>query len=509
MNRKLSRTDIVVLIICSAILVMSAVLLYLEMTLSYGEGTGRPVGDVSYRNRIVQRRDPAQVVWQRLNPGDTVFDGDSVRTDETAEAVIDLKDGSKIELDPESLIVLHLREKMTVTLVKGSAIIRPGSQGVVVERSGRRFTTEAGPTRFFVDPLNDKDGEIETDGTASVLADDGTVILRPGESLQTKDGKDRRIRRGIAAISPEDNARFFYTGDSMEVEFRWQGAAGTTTVELYAGAVLEKNLQIYDVQNDSRLVLELKAANYFWRVRQGDEVGPLRRLRLRRKSSPQLLMPRPEAKIRIASDPGYVSFRWKEEESASSYFIELARDRSFTDRVAYQDVRRTGLSIQLSPGRYYWRVLARGSVPGADSESSISSFEVVAAAPSALAVDEKAPEKDGQLDTDAPASEKAPGPAAEPLTLLYPTGVVDMTGKNFLLFRWKGIPAERTLMLRDATGTVVFQTRVTGNSFTLTDLSVLDTGVFRWTLESAKDNAQAKFTIVLHENLAPPELEIR
>lgn len=509
MNRKLSRTDIVVLVICSAILVMSAVLLYLEMTLSYDGGTRRPIGYVSYRNHIVQRREPVQVVWQRLNTGDAVFDGDSVRTDETAEAVIDLKDRSEIELDPESLIVLHLREKMTVTLVKGSAIIRPGSQGVIVEWSGRSFTTEAGPTRFFVDPRNDKDGEIETHGTAFVLTDEGTVLLRPGESLETKDGKDQRLRRGIVAISPEDNARFFYTGDSMEVEFRWKAAARTTSVEIYTGAVHEKNLQIYDVQNDSRLVLELKEANYFWRVRQGDQTGPLRRLRLRRKSSPQLLMPRPEARIRIASDPGYVFFRWKEEESASSYFIELARDRSFTDRVAYQDVRRTGLSIQLPSGRYYWRVLARGSVSGADSESSISSFEVVAAAPSPSGEAEKAPLKDGQLDTDAPASEMLPGPAAEPLTLLYPTGVVDMTGKNFLLFRWKGVPAERTLMLRNTTGTVVFQTRVTGNAFTLTDLSVLDTGVFRWTLESPKDNAQAKFTIVLHENLAPPGLEIR
>jgi len=507
MSRKLSRTDIVVLIISSAIFILCAVLLYLEMTLSYGEGAGRPVGDVSYRNRIVQRRDPAQVVWQRVNPGDTVFDGDSIRTDETAEAVIDLKDGSRIELDPESLIVLHLRERTIVSLVKGSAIIRPGSNGVVVERSGRRFTTEAGPVRFFVDPLNDKDGEMETDGTSSVLSEDGAVLLRPGESLQTKDGKDQRLRRRIAAISPEDNARFFYTGDAMEVEFRWQAAAGTTTVEIYAGAPLEKNIQVYEVKNDSRLVLGLKAANYFWRVRQGDEVGPLRRLRLRRKSSPQLLMPRPEAKIRINSDQGYVSFRWKEEESASSYFIELAKDRSFTDRVAYQDVRRTGLSIQLSPGRYYWRVLARGSVLGADSESSISSFEVLASAKSPAV--EKPQEKDEQPETDSPVVEKTSEPAAEPLTLLYPTGVVDMTGKNFLLFRWKGAPAERTLVLRDATGTVVFQTKVTGNAFTLTDLSVLDTGVFRWTLESAKDNAQAKFTIVLNEKLAPPELEIR
>lgn len=312
MNRKLSRTDIVVLIISSSILVLSALLLYLDMTLSYGGGAGRPVGDVSYRNRIVQRRDPAQVVWQRLSPGDTVFDGDSIRTDETAEAVIDLKDGSKIELDPESLIVLHMREKLTVTLLKGSAIVRPGSQGVVVERSGRRFTTEAGPVRFFIDPLNDKNGEIETDSTSSVLSDDGAVLLRPGESLQTKDGQDRRLRRNVVAISPEDNARFFFTADAMEVEFRWQAAAGTTTVEVYTGNPLAENRKVYEVQNDLKLVLELKAGNYFWRVRQGDEVGPLRRLRLRRKGNPQLLMPAAGAKIRIGSDIGYVSFRWKE-----------------------------------------------------------------------------------------------------------------------------------------------------------------------------------------------------
>lgn len=178
--------------------------------------------------------------------------------------------------------------------------------------------------------------------------------------------------------------------------------------------------------------------------------------------------------------------------------------------MAYQDVQRTGLSIQLSPGRYYWRVLARGNVPGADSESAVSSFEVLASATSPAVEAEKPAVKDEQPELQGvEKAPQAPQGTPEALTLLYPTGVVDMTGKNFLLFRWKGDPHERTLVLRDATGTVVFQTKVRGNAFTLTDLSVLDTGVFRWTLESTKESAQAKFTIVLHEKLAPPELEIR
>lgn len=495
MGHKFLRTDIFAFFLSAFLLGAGAILLYLNLTWSSDDAARRSIGHVIYRSRVVQRRNPSHVVWQQLNPEDPVFDADWIRTGEKGEAIIDLRDGARIELDPESLIALQLGNRMKVTPVKGSFIIRAKDQDIVLERSGRNFTVRGGSVRFFVDSLNDLDIEMETDGTARVLDEDGSLLLLPGEAFQSKNGKDRKTRREITSISPEDNAIFSYDGDEMEVEFHWKGRSGKALLEIYTDAPFRKNLRTYEIQGDARPVLELKAANYFWRVRQGDEVSPLRRLRLRRKTSPQQLLPRPGAKIRIPSDPGYVPFRWKEEENASSYFIELAKDRSFTERVAYLDVRRTGVSIPLSPGIYYWRVLTRGALPGTDSESSISSFEVFADEPS---IDPgKAPQENETFRRAE--TEEASEPEQEPLTLLYPAGVVDMTGKKFLIFRWKGDSAERTFTLRDATGTVVFQTRVTGNTLTLTDLSVLDEGVFRWTLESAKDNAQAKFTIVLQE----------
>ncbi len=504
MNRKLSRTDIIVLLFSSLIFVASGVLLYLEMMQTYEQGAGRPVGNVSYRNRSVQRRDMGQVVWQRILPGDTVYDGDSIRTGETAEAIIELQEGGKIELDPESLIVLRLREKVHLTVVRGSVIARSDANGMIVEHNGRQYTVESGPARFFVDPLNEKNLEIEAGEKASVLSEEGEVLLQADEALSIKDGEERRLQRRIRPTAPEDNARFFFSEDDMDMEFRWQGKAAT--LDLYRGTPAEENRQSFDVTGQSGLSLRLKAGDYYWRLRQGLELGPLRRLRLQVKDGPRLLVPGPDAKIRIAKETGYVAFRWEEDDSASSYFIELAKDRGFTDRVAYQSVQRTGLSVELPPGRYYWRVLSRGNVTGSESESAVFSFEVIGK-------DLDQTEEPEQEQTEQPEKKESVNiqkPVVQPLVLLYPSGVVDMTGKNALFFRWKGSPeVQRRLVLRDATGTVVFQTDVTGNAYTLTDLTVLDTGIFRWTLESPKERAQAKFTIVLHENLPPPELEIQ
>lgn len=98
--------------------------------------------------------------------------------------------------------------------------------------------------------------------------------------------------------------------------------------------------------------------------------------------------------------------------------------------------------------------------------------------------------------------------------MVYPIhgGTVDMTGRNSIVFRWKHNSNSKTekwnLNLYGKNGEPIFKRSVNGESFRLTDLSILDVGKFRWALiqEGNESNQnKAEFTIVLREDLATPE----
>ncbi len=50
------------------------------------------------------------MIRQDVEQNFPIFNQDSVRTDELSEAIVTLKSGTKFELDPRSMIVIHLKE---------------------------------------------------------------------------------------------------------------------------------------------------------------------------------------------------------------------------------------------------------------------------------------------------------------------------------------------------------------------------------------------------------------
>lgn len=517
-QHRLTRADYLVLGVSALIIIATTSALVFEFRRpAIGQGE-RSVGEITYRNRVAQRRDPGRIIWSDVNPGDTVYDGDSVRTGESAEAVIELADGAKIELDPESLIVLTLREKPGLRLLRGSVIVRPGSGGFTLEYKESHYQAEGQSVRMAGD---ETEAEAEAAEGSALRLSDGTIVLRSGESAVLKNGKEQRVAREIRPTLPADNARFFVPpGGRIDVDFRWSPVEGAAVLEVQRDS-LKANPVTTEVSG-GRATLSFAEGSYYWRIRRGKELSPLRRLRVTEKDAPALLQPAASATLLSPGETRTVAFRWKEHELASSYFFEVARDRGFADTVAHETVQRPGIALPLPVGTYYWRVIARGSVPGADAESAARSFTLVRD-PASVAKEEppresgaEAPDSEGRSGVttgkgDAPELRKSAVPARPVLIYPSPGMVVDMTGSNALLFRWSGdTGTERSLVLREGrTGRVVYQVRAKGGSHALTDLTVLDTGPFEWSIDDEGTPIRARFTIVLHETMEKPKLEIK
>ncbi|MBW7858114.1 MAG: hypothetical protein H3C43_07475 [Leptonema sp. (in: Bacteria)] len=344
--------------------------------------------------------------------------------------------------------------------------------------------------RIFIDRDTPKTAEIEAGESTIINSDNNSLILQSDELLLVQDQNSRKTRRRIRPIAPVDNQRLFILGDEVDVEFRWIGPDANTFLEIYSGNSNRKSYTI-KLGQEKRYIARLPVGNHYWQIKQdlNNELSPLRRLQIHRRDNPTLFLPRHDSTLyTITTKPSYVEFRWKADEHSSTYFMEIAKDRGFTDRVFFDTVQRNSISLPLDPGRYYWRILTKNIVPAAESESSISSFQLVynKIEPKAISLDTATNTQSQDVENQII--------KVEPVE---PIGIVNMTNKKVLIFRWKGDPTiERTLMLKDDSGAFVLQSKVTGNVFTLTDLTALDEGMYRWSLESDNESMQAKFTVV-------------
>lgn len=447
-----------------------------------------------YLNRNVEHRKKDQLTWTNVVPNQFLPEGELLRTDAKGEVVILLDKNIIVEVDPNSSIALPSSNQTTnqnpLSVLRGSVLITAGNNGSLIKLGNQLLNLKSGSMRIFVDPSLPKSAEVEAGESSIIEAESGNLVLQSDEVLLIQDNNWQKIRRRIRPIAPPDNQRLFILGDEIDVEFRWIGPDANTHLEIYDNNLFQiavKNCEV-KIGQEKRCVVRLPVGNYYWQIKQ-EEKSSMRRLQILRRDNPTLFLPRHDTTL-IGSNfakSNYVEFRWKADEHSSTYFMEVAKDRGFTDRVFFDTVQKNSISLVLAPGRYYWRILTKSIVPAAESESSISSFQLV--------YNDSQPKAIDASDSNIAKNQEAENPLmnTEPIE---PVGIIDMTNKKVLTFRWKGDPnIERTLMLKDENGAFILQSKVTGNIFTLTDVTALDEGVYHWSLESDKESVNAQFII--------------
>lgn len=100
--------EIFVGILSLLVLGVSLFLFWKEGAVDFGKREA--VGNITFKYRTAQRKFSDHMIWQDVEQDFPIFNQDSVRTDELSEAIVTLKSGTKFELDPRSMIVIHLKE---------------------------------------------------------------------------------------------------------------------------------------------------------------------------------------------------------------------------------------------------------------------------------------------------------------------------------------------------------------------------------------------------------------
>ncbi|MBI5509802.1 MAG: hypothetical protein HY903_13690 [Deltaproteobacteria bacterium] len=335
---------------------------------------GKPIGRVTERLREVRRRQESALYWNDVARLEPVYQGDVVYVGPDSAAVVSLDDGSQIDIDQSSLVVIGLDAAdagggvgpVEVKIVRGAAVGKAGSGRLSLEASGVATRLGAGSAA----DVRVREGK----GLSVAVRRGKATMATAGGALNVAAGEGRKLNDdGTAAaadtaprirlLSPGADARLVVPAGEAKVELVWEAEAGVGpyTVEVakdadFVGVVARRRSPSPGVS-----VPDLGDGVYYWRVeRRGKKKEALqsevRRLVISRELAPVIYRPRADTLVDL-SERAVLSLAWSEVEGAAGYVVEIARGASFQTPLYSVKTRTTALLLngdeqRLEEGRH-------------------------------------------------------------------------------------------------------------------------------------------------------------
>ncbi|MEM7181019.1 MAG: FecR domain-containing protein [Spirochaetota bacterium] len=300
-------------------------------------------------------------------------------------------------------------------------------------------------------------------------------------------------------IQPSNGKQFSYDKESgLKISFVWKPQREFKNYQLQVSRTLafQDNILNESVQGQAyNWQKNLPAGDYYWRVqgRQKDSgkqtTSAIFRFSSKQFETKQIRLNTPANNSQL--EEGRISFSWEKVTNASNYVLELAKRSNFSSYVSYPSLKNSLVIANLEPGVYYWRI----SVPTADkTRINSKAFHRLKVLPSSLPI----------------------------ISFPKNSSSVDMSPRNSLTLQWL-YPGRKALSysikLQKSNGSVVVrQNATTATSYNITDLSLLKTGNYIFSVQarlSGKDGSflskpvKHRFRIYLSQSIKKEKLKFK
>ncbi|HON78532.1 MAG TPA: FecR family protein [Spirochaetota bacterium] len=392
-NMRLLKADILVLSISAVIITTFSFLLYLDLTKRIEFGETQSVGNIIFKRKVAQRKYNRQVIWEEVEQNQTLYNRDSIRTADNSDAVIKLKDGTRIELGENSMILLSLSsDAININFAHGTIYAKRDTVG---KEDLKKLTIKSNDTSVSIDTSNIKVSE-SSGKDIQVIVSKGTANIKTGNNERVVTNREKATIRSATGemtvekviyrlIRPHPNEFAGISGTVSQVGFTWDqnNYRGISRCELSRDSSFAGILNYSDTSGSSAS-FSLSPGEYYWRVRamngQGESsVSETRRFTVLQVRPVSLRAPEPETTISYLKEPPLVQFHWRKNSIASSYIIEVARTRDMKNPVKSVDSLDSMIGIAIDqPGTYYWRVTPKSDIISITDRwsSPVSSFTV-------------------------------------------------------------------------------------------------------------------------------------
>lgn len=419
-NDSLFKYFVITIFICLIGAFISSALFYKGFFRALTKLNEEPIATITFKYKTAQRKFLERVVWDRLRQNSPVYNGDTIHTENLAEATVYFIDGNVMNLSENTMAQVFLSENqlLTAELTDGYATVDAGEAGagVVLVADGMEIALEAGSSVgagieskrkssgvVGESALEKEEVQKETEekrglsvqvlkGNAVVQSEDGTKVdVVEGQGIAfDKQGQSLPV---LVVTNPLPNSKVLSTTEEkVLVPFKWN--FGETKIsenqKIYLTIAIDKDFEnvvvFEDITNQNEKQIQLDAEKYFWKVSVVENVTNEKvltsqsgKLQIIKSLKPNQIVPAENASFSYRSKIPSIRFMWDEANQATSYKVEIATNPSMENPIVEQRTNLTSLIIStLEFGNYYWRVTPYYTINnlGFANPSEVKSFSV-------------------------------------------------------------------------------------------------------------------------------------
>ncbi len=341
------------------LLLASVLLVWNPRSLEAAGAENAPVvGTVSFSSADLRRRAAHRLGWGELGRGGDVHELDALFVPPGVEAKVTFVDGTVLELDERSLVVVDLPRdgRRAVSVRQGSV---EGSAGA----AGLSLTTPQGTAQLS--PQSGAHLEINGESVAMAVtrgeATVGDARFASGDraGLSAK-GAVAQPRWQVALAEPARNQRLLFHLTPPRIDFRWDGTgAAGARVQLARDRGFAFVLEEHDAKELHFTSKDAQVGVFWWRVVDAFDqpISESRRITVLEDLPPSLLAPR-EGEVVLCDEKTLAVFSWAQVRGLSQYRVEISATSDFST-LALQlpaDGGQLRTALTLAEGRWFWRV---------------------------------------------------------------------------------------------------------------------------------------------------------
>lgn len=418
-NDSLFKYFVITIFICLIGAFISSALFYKGFFRALTKLNEEPIATITFKYKTAQRKFLERVVWDRLRQNSPVYNGDTIHTENLAEATVYFIDGNVMNLSENTMAQVFLSEDqlLTAELTDGYATLDAASSknGMVLVADGMEVALEAGASigagiesksktsgvvgESSLEEEVQKESEEKRGFSVQVLKGNAVVQSEDGTKVDVVEGqgiafdKQGQSLPVLVVTNPLPNSKILSTTEEkVLVPFRWN--FGETKIsenqKVYLTVAIDKDFEnvvaFEDITNQNETQIQLDAEKYFWKVSVVEDATKEKvltsqsgKLQIIKSLKPNQIVPAENASFSYRSRIPSIRFMWNEANQASSYKVEIATNPSMENPIVEQRTNLTSLIIStLEFGNYYWRVTPYYTINnlGFANSSEVKSFSV-------------------------------------------------------------------------------------------------------------------------------------
>lgn len=418
-NDSLFKYFVITIFICLIGAFISSALFYKGFFRALTKLNEEPIATITFKYKTAQRKFLERVVWDRLRQNSPVYNGDTIHTENLAEATVYFIDGNVMNLSENTMAQVFLSEDqlLTAELTDGYATLDAASSknGMVLVADGMEVALEAGASigagiesksktsgvvgESSLEEELQKESEEKRGFSVQVLKGNAVVQSEDGTKVDVVEGqgiafdKQGQSLPVLVVTNPLPNSKILSTTEEkVLVPFRWN--FGETKIsenqKVYLTVAIDKDFEnvvaFEDITNQNETQIQLDAEKYFWKVSVVEDATKEKvltsqsgKLQIIKSLKPNQIVPAENVSFSYRSRIPSIRFMWDEANQASSYKVEIATNPSMENPIVEQRTNLTSLIIStLEFGNYYWRVTPYYTINnlGFANSSEVKSFSV-------------------------------------------------------------------------------------------------------------------------------------